>query len=141
MKTKSFGLTMLSAIGVLTLSAMAFGTSASATDTPSPTPVVSTDASATADAEILSMLSTQPEVTLISQVVDSSTDSNAAEDSQEQSAFDADTKAAVLAGDTASAAQLTAAASIVTSIDAPEIAAVASDDAVAQALILGLPQK
>lgn len=141
MKTKSLGLSILTAIGALTFSAVAFGSNASATDTPSPSPTVTTDSSATADAEILSLLSTQIEVTQNSQAVDPSTDSNASEDAQEQAAFDADIKAAVLAGDSASAAQLTVAASIITSIDSQEIAAVASDDAEAQTLILGLPQK
>lgn len=132
---------MLTVIGVVTLSAATFISAASATDTPSPTPVASTDASAAADAEILSMLNAQVEVTQNAQLLDSSTDSNAAEDSQEQSAFGSDIQAARLAGDSVSAAQLIAAESIVTSIDVPEISAVASDDAAAQALILGLPQK
>ena len=141
MKSKSLGITVLTVIGALTFSAIASGSSASATDTPSPTPVVSTDTSGSDDAEILSLLSAQTEVTQNAQVTDTSTDSNTSEDAQEQSVFNADIQAAVAAGDTSAAAQLTAAASIVTSIDAPEIQAVATDDAEAQALILGLPQK
>lgn len=141
MKSKSLGLTVLTAIGALTLSAVAFSSNASATDTPSPTPVVSADTSGSDDAEILSMLSAQTEVTQNAQVTDTSTDANTSEDAQEQSAFSADIQAALAAGDASSAAQLTAAASIVTSIDAPEIQAVAADDAEAHTLILGLPQK
>lgn len=141
MKSKSLGLTVLTAIGALTFSAIAFGSNASATDTPSPTPVISTDTSGSDDAEILSLLSAQTEVTQNAQVTDTSTDANTSEDAQERSAFSADIQAAVAAGDTSSAAQLTAAASIVTSIDAPEIQAVAADDAEAHTLILGLPQK
>lgn len=141
MKSKSSGLTVLTAIGALTFSAIAFGSNASATDTPSPTPVISTDTSGSDDAEILSLLSAQTEVTQNAQVTDTSTDANTSEDAQERSAFSADIQAAVAAGDTSSAAQLTAAASIVTSIDAPEIQAVAADDAEAHTLILGLPQK
>ncbi len=139
MKTKSFGFSVLAAIRALTLSAVAFGTNASATDTPSPSPVVSTDAGANDDAEISALISAQPDVTGNGQEADVSSDANKAEDAQEQAAFDGDIKAAVLAGDSDSASQLTAAASIVTSIDAPEIAAVAADDAEAHTLIIGLP--
>lgn len=141
MKTRTFRLTILTAIGALTLSAASFSAGAFATDTPSPTPSATIDASDNADAEILTMLSSQVEVTQNSQLTDSTADSNVAEDSSEQSAFGSDIQNALLAGDTAAVAQLTAAESIVTSIDAPEIAAIASDDAAAQALILGLPQK
>jgi len=141
MKNKSLGFTILTAIGALTLSAVAFGTSASATDTPPPAPVVSTDSGASDDAEISALLSAQPEVTANAQEADTSIGANSSEDAQEQAAFDDDVKAAVLAGDTGSAAQLTAAAAIVTSIDVPEVQAMAADDAAAQALIIGLPQK
>lgn len=143
MKSKSLGFSILAAISALTLSAVAFGTNASATDTvtPSPTPVVSTDSGANDDVEILTLLSAQPDVTSNAQDSDTSSDANMSEDTQEQATFDADIKAAVLAGDADSASQLTAAATIVTSIDVPEIQAVAADDAAAHALILGLPQK
>jgi len=132
---------MLAAISALTLSAVAFGTNASATDTPSPAPVVSTDSGVNDDAEILTLLSTQVDITDNSQEADASSDANKAEDAQEQATFDDDIKAAVLAGDADSAAQLTAAAAIVTTIDAPELQAVAADDAEAHTLIIGLPQK
>jgi len=141
MKTKSFGFSILVAMSALTLSAVAFGTNASATDTPSPAPVVSTDSGSNDDGEILSLLSGQPDATVNVQEADVSIDANNSEDVQEQAAFDDDIKAAVLAGDADSAAQLTSAASIVTSVDAPEIQAVAADDAAAHALIIGLPQK
>ncbi len=141
MKTKSFRFSMLAAISALTLSAVAFGTNASATDTPSPAPVVSTDSGVNDDAEILTLLSTQVDITDNSQEADASSDANKAEDAQEQATFDDDIKAAVLAGDADSAAQLTAAAAIVTTIDAPELQAVAADDAEAHTLIIGLPQK
>lgn len=143
MKTKSFGFSILAAVSALTLSAFVFGTNASATDTasPSPSPVVSTDSGSSDDGEILTLLSAQPDVTDNGQEADVSSDANKTEDAQEQAAFDDDIKAAVLAGDSDSAAQLTAAASIVTSIDAPEVAAVAADDAEAHTLIIGLPQK
>lgn len=141
MNTKTFRLSILAAIGALTMSAVAFSSGAFANDIPSPTPAASADASDTADSEILSMLSNQVEVTQTTQLVDSSTDVNISEDSQEQTAFGSDIQAALLAGDTAAVAQLTAAESFVTSVDAPEIAAVASDDAAAQGLILGLPKK
>ena len=143
MKTKTFGFSVLTAISALTLSVVAFGSNASATDTasPSPSPVVSTGAEVSDDAEILALLSNQPDVTENAEVVDTSTDENEAEDAIEQAAFDDDVQAAVLAGDSTSAAQLTASATIVTSIDSPEIAAIAADDAEAHTLIIGLPQK
>jgi len=143
MKTKLFGFSMLTAISALTLSAVAFGTNASATDTatPSPAPVISTDSGANDDAEILTLLSAQSDVTDNTQVVDTLSDANKTEDALEQAAFDDDVKAAVLAGDSASAAQLTASAAILTSIDVPEVQAVAADDAEAHTLIIGLPQK
>lgn len=132
---------MLAAISALALSAVAFGTNASATDTASPAPVVSTDSGSGDDVEILTLLSTQPDVTVNGEEADTSSDANKAEDAQEQAAFDDDIKAAVLAGDADSAAQLTASAAIVTTIDAPELQAVAADDAEAHTLIIGLPQK
>lgn len=141
MKTKSLGFSILTAVSALTLSAFVFGTNASATDTTSPAPVVSTDSGVNDDGEILTLLSALPDVIENRQEADDSADANKAEDAQEQAAFDDDIKAAVLAGDADSAAQLTAAASIVTSIDVPEIVAVAADDAEAHALIIGLPQK
>ena len=141
MKSKSFGFSILTGVSALALSALAFGTSAWATDTPTPPPTVSTASGAGDDVEISTMLSTQLEVADNAQEADSAIDANNAEDAQEQAAFDGDVKAAVLAGDADSAAQLTAAAAIVTSIDVPEIQAVATDDAAAHSLILGLPQK
>lgn len=129
------------AIGALTMSAVAFGTNASATDTPTPAPVVSTDSGSMDDGEILSLLSAQPDVTVNVQEADDSIDANKSEVVQERAAFDDDIKAAVLAGDADSAAQLTSAALIVSSVDAPEIQAVTSDDAAAHDLIIGLPQK
>ena len=102
MKTKTFGFSMLAAISVLTLSAVAFGTIASATDTPSPspTPVVSTDVGVSDDVEILTLLSTQIDVTANIQVdADTTSAANTEEDAQEQAAFDDDIKAAVLSGD------------------------------------------
>lgn len=141
MKRKLFGSSVLVAVSALTLSAVAFGTNAFATDTPTIAPVVSTDAGSNDDGEILSLLSAQPDVTVNVQEVDASIDANNSEDVQEQAAFDGDIKAAVLAGDADSAAQLTSAALIVTSVDAPEIQAVTADDAAAHALIIGLPQK
>lgn len=141
MKNKSFGFSILAAVSALTLSAFVFGANASATDTATPSPVVSTDSGSSDDVEILTLLSTQPGVTDNGQEVDASSDANKTEDAQEQAAFDDDIKAAVLAGDSDSASQLTAAASIVTSIDVPEIQAVAADDAEAHTLIIGLPRK
>lgn len=141
MKTKSFGFSILAAVSALTLSAFVFGTNASATDTVTPSPVVSTDSGSSDDGEILTLLSAQSDVTDNAQEADVSADANSAEDAKEQSSFDDDIKTAVLAGDADSAAQLTSAASIVTSIDAPEVQAVAADDAEAHALIIGLPQK
>lgn len=141
MKTKSFGFSVLAAVSALTLSAFVFGTNASATDTATPSPVVSTDSGSSDDGEILTLLGAQSDVTDNAQEADVSSDANNAEDAKEQSAFDEDIKVAVLAGDADSAAQLTSAASIVTSIDAPEVQAVAADDAEAHALIIGLPQK
>lgn len=134
---------MLIAVSTLALSASVFGTSASATDTvsPSPSPVVSTDSGSSDDAEISTLLNSQQDVTSNPQDADATSDANKSEDSQEQATFDADIKAAVLAGDADSAAQLTAAAAIVTSVDAPEVAAIAADDAEAHALIIGLPSK
>lgn len=141
MKTKSFGFSILVAISAFTLSAVAIGTNASAADTPTPAPVISTDSGSNDDGEILSLLSAQSDVTVNVQEADTSIDANNSEDIQEQTAFDDDIKAAVLAGDADSAAQLTSAALIVTTVDAPEIQAVAADDAAAHALIIGLPQK
>lgn len=141
MKTKSFGFSLLTAVSVLTLSAFMFGTNASAADTSSPAPVVSSDSGSSDDVEILALLSSQPEVTDNSLAVDLSADANSSEDASERAAFDDDIKAAVLAGDADSAAQLTSAEATVTAVDASEIAAVAADDAEAHALILGLPSK
>ena len=143
MKNKLFGISVLVAMSALTLSAIAFGTSASATDTatPSPVPVVSTDTGSGDDAELLALLNTQADVINNVQDADNSISTNNVEDAQEQAAFDDDIKTAVLAGDADSAAQLTSAAAIVTSIDVPEVQAVAADDAVAHLLIIGLPQK
>lgn len=140
MKSKSLGFSIVAAISALTLSSVAFGTIASAADTATPSPVISTDSGASDDAEISTLLSAQPVVSDAPEA-DTSSDANQSEDAQEQSSFDEDIKLAVLSGDTDSATQLTAAAAIVTSIDVPEIQAVASDAAVAQALILGLPKK
>lgn len=141
MKTKSFGFSILTAVSALTLSAFVFGTNASATDTPTPAPVVSTDSGSTDDGEILTLLSAQPEVVNNAQTADVSTDASNSEDASERALFDDDIKAAVLAGDADSAAQLTSAEAIVTAVDAPEIAAIAADDAEAHALIVGLPSK
>lgn len=141
MKTKPFGFSILAAAGALTLSAFVFGTNASATDTATPSPVVSTDSGVGDDGEILALLGAQPDVSDNAQSADSTVDANRSEDATEQAAFDDDVKAAVLAGDADGAAQLTGAASIVTSIDAPELQAIAADDAEAHTLIIGLPQK
>lgn len=141
MKSKSFGFSILAAVSALTLSAFVFGTNASATDTATPLPVVSTDSGVSDDGEILTLLSGQSDVTDNPQTIDVSADANKSEDAKEQATFDDDIKVAVLAGDSDTAAQLSAAASILTSIDAPEIQSVAADDAEAHALIIGLPQK
>jgi hypothetical protein len=141
MKRKPHGYSILVAIGALSLSTVALGASAFATDTPTPGPIVATDAGSNDDGEILSLLSAQPDVTANVQESDASIDANSSEDVQEQTVFNDDIKAAVLAGDADSAAQLTSAALIVTSVDAPEIQAVVADDAAAHALIIGLPQK
>ena len=146
MKTKSFGFTLLTAISAIALSAVAFGRNATATDTSSPSlsPVVSTDSGVNDEVEILSLVSNQSDVTENAQAADSTNDENETEDAIEQAAFDDDVKAAVLAGDSISSAQhqqRTASAAIVTSIDSPEVAAIAADDSEAHTLILGLPQK
>jgi hypothetical protein len=143
MKTKSFGFSLLTVISAFALSAVAFGTPASATDTatPSPSPVVSTDTGVSDEADLLALTNNESDVSENVQVGDSTTDEIQAEDTNEEAAFDDDVNAALLSGDNASADELKADAAIVTSIDTPEIAAIAADDTEAHNFILGISQK
>lgn len=151
MNHKTKRVTVLLGVGVLVLSGIAFGSSAFATDTASPSatpnPAITqmpssntvglgqeddSDAQATAGVQ---------EDSADPQESDSEVEAIEAGDAQEQASFDDDVNAAVAAGESEDAAELTADASIVTSVSALEVTAMSADDTEAHNLIIGAPQK
>ena len=161
-------LTALTTAGALALFGGAFASSASADSTPTPTPTISSASSSNAfDAEVndetvvqaligdnqdeLDILDAQvnadvsnedsPAETPDTPEIDIEVDAINAENQQESDSFSEDVTQAEQSGNHDDAVELAAAASIVTSVTAPEVAAMASDDNEAHAILVGTVQK
>lgn len=162
--SKRMRISILATVSALALSGVAFASSAFATDTTaanasataSATAIISpTLGDSTLDSELNAEIDAQGSLDGILGAGQSSVsisdnqgnqeESNVEvvnnENAQEQASFNDDINAAVQAGDSEDAAQLSTAASIVASITLPEVHAMASDDTEAHVLITGVLQK
>lgn len=162
-KTK---ISVLTAVSALALSGVAFGSSALASDTVTPTPTVATPTISpisggdTLDSELNAEIDAQGILggsestdailnnqagdlngTVEVQENDGEVDAINTDNQQEQASFEEDINAAVQSGDINDAAELSAAAAIVSSVTVPAATAMASDDAEAHAIMTGAPQK
>ncbi len=166
MKSKTVKVLVVPAVGALFLAMTALGTSAFATDTVTPSPSASpTDSSSSDEADATVAAGTEGDVQSVldgqlgddgdvqailgdlqienndllgddAQVDEVNNDNNA-----QDASFSEDITAANQAGENEDVAQLTQSASIVTSVTAPEVAAMTADDTEAHDLIAGTPTK
>jgi hypothetical protein len=160
-RSKAMKLSVVTGVGALALSGLAFGSSALAANpvTPTPTnsaqPTISPLPGSSIDAELNDQSDVQSILGDVSvdavlgnqgmdesgtvdvQENDNEVDSINAGNQQEQASFDEDINAAVQAGAVDDAAQLSDAAVIVGSVTAPEAHAMAADDTEAHAIIVG----
>lgn len=166
MKSKTVKVLVVPAVGALFLAMTALGTSAFATDTVTPSPSASptdTSSSDEGDTSVAMNDGTGDQVTEDAQQSDSvdvqailgdlqiensdvqesdpQVDEVNNDNNAEDASFNEDIAAANQAGEIEDAAQLTQSASIVTSVTAPELAAMTADDTAAHDLITGTPTK